>query len=437
MATNNDIIMKNAFIFYGQKKIPFEIPSQWKLLTFAKFDEYPSQKDVKKLTKIALKNPIHAKALKNILSPSDKVAIVVEDLTRASPKKLILEALLEELKPFNVPTENISVIIALGTHRGLTLEELESTFGRELLGRYVFSNHDCHATDLISVGRLSTGRKVRINRKVHEATFKIGIGSIFPHPMNGFGGGGKILFPGVSDFDSIREHHLKYTFHEGTGLGKTKGNIFYEQVCAIARSANLDYIINSVLDQKDQVVDLVAGDPVQAHLAGIEKSRGIISQKFPKKSDLTLITSFPYAEGPQIVKPLAPAAMVTKDGGCIILAADCEGNFSDAFIESFERFHSKYGDNLLEGVLDHFENNRLIMKECAIDLNMALAVTLAIQHRFRIILVSKDITREVGEKMGFVYAEDLQEAFDLSATLCPPHPEIHIIPSGGVILPVL
>jgi len=429
--------MKNAFIFHRHKKIPFEIPSQWKLLTFAKFDEYPSQNDVRKLTKIVLKNPIHAKSLKNILSPSDKVAIIVEDLTRASPKKLILEILLEELKPFNIPTENISVIIALGTHRALTLEEMESTFGRELVGRYAFINHDCHATDLMPAGRLNTGRKVRINRKVHEATFKIGIGSIFPHPMNGFGGGGKILFPGVSDFDAIREHHLKYTFHEGTGLGKIEGNVFYEQVCAIAQSAKLDYVINSVLDQKDRVVDMVAGDPVQAHLAGIEKSRRIILQKFAKKSDLTLITSFPYAEGPQIVKPLAPAAMVTKEDGCIILAADCEGNLPDAFVESFERFHSKYGDNLLEGVLDHFENNRLIMEEGAIDFNMALAMTLAIQHRFKIILVSKDLSREDGEKMGFLYAENLKEAFDLSATLCPPHPEIHIIPSGGVILPVL
>ncbi len=185
--------MKSAFIFHRHKKIPFEIPSQWNILTFAKLDEYPSKKDVRKLTKNALGKPIHAKALKDSLSPSDKVAIVVEDLTRASPKKLILEVVLEELNAFNIPTESIAVIIALGTHRGLTPEELESTFGRELIDRYEFVNHDCHATDLMPVGRLKTGREVKINRKVHEATFRIGIGSIFPHPMNGFGGGGKIL----------------------------------------------------------------------------------------------------------------------------------------------------------------------------------------------------------------------------------------------------
>jgi nickel-dependent lactate racemase len=255
--------------------------------------------------------------------------------------------------------------------------------------------------------------------------------------MNGFGGGGKILFPGVSDFDSIREHHLEYTFHEGTGLGKIEGNAFYEQVCSIARAASLDYVINSILDQRDQVYDLVSGDPVQAHLEGIEKSKDIICHKFPKKSDLTIITSFPYAEGPQIVKPLATAAMVTKEGGCIILAADCEGNLPDAFVDSFERFHSRYGHNLMGGVLDHFESNRLIMEGGAIDFNMALGMTLATQHRFKIILVSKDISQETGEKMGFMYAADLEQAFDLSADICPPNPEVHIIPSGGVILPVI
>jgi len=429
--------MQKAFIFYQHQKIPFEIPPKWRVLTFAQFSGYSIRRNVRELTKNALRKPIHAKALKDSLSPSDKVAIVVEDLTRASPKKLILETLLEEVNAFNIPTESISVIIALGTHRGLTAKELESTFGRELINRYEFVNHDCHATDLMPVGRLKTGREVKINRKVHEATFRIGIGSIFPHPMNGFGGGGKIIFPGVADFDAIREHHFKYTFHEGTGLGKIKGNIFYDEVCAIARSARFDFVINSILDQKDQVYDMVSGDPVSAHLAGIEESKDVISQRFSRKADLTIITSFPYTEGPQIVKPLVPASMVTKEGGCIILVADCEGNLPDDFIESFERFHSKYGHNLLRAVLDHFENNRLIMDGGAIDFNMALGLTLALQHRFKIILVSKDIPRVTGEKMGFLYADDLEQAFDLSESICSPNPEVHIIPSGGVILPVI
>jgi len=319
----------------------------------------------------------------------------------------------------------------------LTSDELAGAFGPDLLARYLFVNHDCHASNLVPVGRLPTGRIVKINRAVYQAQFKIGIGSIFPHPMNGFGGGGKILFPGVADFDSIREHHFQYTFEEGTKLGQIEGNPFYEQVSAISKEAGLDFIVNTILDQKDQAYDLVCGDPMRAHHAGIETSRGIISQEFPEKADLTVITSFPYSEGPQIVKPLAPAAMVTREGGCIILCADLEGDLPGPFVESFERFHRHHGDNLLGGVLDHFRENRLIMEGGAIDFNMALAMTLATQHRFRTILVSEDISRDQGEKMGFRYARDLAEAFHLGSVICHPRPTVHIIPSGGVILPVL
>ena len=427
--------MKNAFIAYRSGKTSFEIPSEWNLLTFASFSDKPKPGDVKKLTRKALRNPIKLPPLKERLSPSDRVAIIIEDITRSSPKKLVLEILLEILDQANIPGQNVTIIVAIGTHRRLTSEELETTFGRELLDRYEFTQHDCHAPDLEPVGRLRTGREVKINRKVHEATFKIGIGSILPHGMNGFGGGGKIVFPGVADFSSIREHHL-YTFHEGTGLGRIKENLFYKEVSSIARSAELSFIINSILDQNGHVVDMVAGDPIHAHLAGIEKSRGIISQRFAKKSDITLISSFPNTEGPQIMKALAPAKIVTKEGGCIILAAECTGNLPDVFVESFERFRSKYGDNLLKGVLDHFENNRLIMEDGAVDFNMALGSTLAAQQKFKIILVSGDVPREKCEKIGFIYAEDLEDAFELCSGIRP-HPEVHIIASGGIILPVL
>jgi nickel-dependent lactate racemase len=429
--------MKTVFIFYQRQRVRFTIPDNWNLLSFPDFPDNGKTANVNKLTKDALNKPIQSPALNDLLSPTDSIAIIIEDLTRTSPKRLILKVLLDNLNEIGIPEKNINIIIATGTHRGLKHEELEGAFGRGLLDRYAFSNHDCRASDLVPIGMLKTGCEVKINRKVFNADFRIGIGSISPHPMNGFGGGGKILFPGVADFNSILHHHLKYTFHEGTGLGKIRGNIFYDEVCAITRSAKLDFVINSILDQKDQAYDLVSGDPVYAHLAGIEKSKDIIAQRFSRKADLTIITSFPYAEGPQIVKPLVPASIVTKEGGCIILAADCTGNLPDDFIDSFESFHSKYGHNLLGGVMEYFENNRLIMEGGAIDFNMALGLTLDLQHRFKIILVSKDIPRVTGEKMGFLYADNLEQAFELSETVCTPNPEVHVIPSGGVILPVI
>jgi nickel-dependent lactate racemase len=429
--------MKTVFIFYQSQRVRFTIPDNWNLLSLPDFPDNGKTANVNKLTKDALNKPIQSPALNDLLSPADSIAIIIEDLTRTSPKRLILKVLLDNLNEIGIPEKNINIIIATGTHRGLKHEELESAFGRDLLDRYAFSNHDCRASDLVPIGMLKTGCEVKINRKVFNADFRIGIGTISPHPMNGFGGGGKIIFPGVADFDSILEHHLKWTFHKGTGLGKLKENFFYDEVNSMARAGKLNFIINTVLNQSDEVDEIVCGDFKQAHLTGVGRSRAIISHRFPKKSDLTIITSFPYSEGPQIVKPLVPASMVTKDGGFIILAADCAGNLPDAFVNSFAQFHSKHSNDLSGGVFEYFKNRRLIMEGGAIDFNMALGLTLALQHRFKIILVSKDIPRVTGEKMGFLYADNLEQAFELSETVCTPNPEVHIIPSGGVILPVV
>ena len=428
--------MEKAFVRYGHEKCYFEPPPDWKVLTFATFHDHPPESDAGQLTRNALKNPIRSAPLKQCISSSDTVAILIEDQTRSSPKKYILRALLEELDEAQIPRENISVIVALGSHRELTPEELGAVYGEDLVRGYSFTNHNCYASDLVPVAKLKTGTVVKINRTVHDATFKIGIGSIFPHPMNGFGGGGKILFPGVSDFNAILEHHLKYSFRDGSGLGRLQGNPFYEEVCTLARASGLNFIINSVLDHNDRLYDLVCGDPVEAHLAGINLSKGIISQKFQKRADLTVISAFPYTEGPQIMKPLAPASEITKEGGVIILVAHSTAPLPDAYVESCERFHLKYAGNLKEGVLGLFRNNRRIIEEGAPELNMSLAQALLAQHQFKIILVSEEIPRGTVEQLGFLFAGDLNNAFAMSGTFFP-NPEVHIIPSGGVILPVL
>ena len=254
--------------------------------------------------------------------------------------------------------------------------------------------------------------------------------------MNGFGGGGKILFPGVSNFEAILEHHLRYSFRGGSGLGKLDNNPFYEEICAQSMAAGLDFIINSVLDHNDRLYCLVGGDPLEAHLAGIEICKGIVSQKFRKRADLTIISSFPYTEAMQLMKPLAPASMITREGGVIILVAHCTFPFPDIYVEGCERFRMKYGSDLKGNILRFFGNNRRIIEEGAPEFNMSMAQALLAQDEYNVIFVSEDIPRDIIERLGFIFAEDLNHAFALSERFIT-NPEVHIIPSGGVILPVL
>jgi nickel-dependent lactate racemase len=276
--------MDRAFVRYGDEKWYFDSPPGWKVLTFASFQDRPHEPDPEAFTRRALNNPVGSAPLMRRISPSDTVAILIEDQTRASPKKTILKALLAELGEAGISPKNISIIVALGTHRPLSTQEMETVYGEDAVRGYSFTNHDCQAPDLVPVGNLKTGAVVKVNRRVREATFRIGIGSIFPHALNGFGGGGKILFPGVANFDAILEHHLKYSFRNGSGLGKLEGNPFHDEVRVLSKEAGLHFIINGVLNHNDLLHAVVAGDPVDAHLSGVELCKGILLAGIPQES---------------------------------------------------------------------------------------------------------------------------------------------------------
>lgn len=416
--------------------VSFDIPSQWQILTVAEFNRPARRETTGQLVTRTLKRPINAQPLAKQLAAHHTVTVIMEDLTRSSPKKEILPVLLKALETIGIPPQNIRIVIALGTHRALSLDELAAGYGTDIVSRYRFINHDCHGPDLVGIGRLETGIPVRINRHVHEADFRIGIGSIFPHPMNGFGGGGKILFPGVADFESIFQHHLKYSFAGQAGLGKIDNNEFHREVNRLSRAGRLDFIINSVLDQEDRLFDLVCGEPIEAHVAGSKICRRIISKKFSAQADLTIISAFPYCEGPQIMKPMAPADLITRKGGTIILYADCATALPEIYFACCEQFRTRYGSSLRHAVLDHFANNRPILTDSSPELNMSLAQVLLALNDFNVILVTRDMGRKDVERLGFSFAENMEQAIEIAATHRQ-RPRVNIVPSGGVILPLV
>ena len=310
---------------------------------------------------------------------------MIEDPSRSSPKQLVLRALLLELSEAGVRPGQIVIVIGTGTHRQVDRAEMRDVYGDDLVDLYEFVNHDCRAQDLVPIGSLRSGTVVSINRRVSEADLKIGIGSIFPHPMNGFGGGGKILFPAVADFDSILEHHLRYSFREASGLGRLEGNPFYEEVCDLARAAGLDFVINSVLDHNDRLYQPVCGAPVEAHLAGVgHQPEDLVRCRFPGESDVTIISAFPYSEGTQIMKPLAPATEITREGGSghpgVRLQRAAALRVTWRAVRASAAAHA---GRIRPAVLDLFGRNERILPDGAPEFNMSVAQALLGQHDFR------------------------------------------------------
>ncbi len=408
-----------------------KLPKGWHLLSPSPARP-PRPRPLGVMLEEALRRPIGTPPLEEMLPPAGRIALLVDDLTRPTPKREILPLLLERLQRRGVGPERVEIVVALGTHRQPSSEELKEALGDGIVKRYPIVNHDPFSQDLCPVGRLSMGSTVKINRAVHEAALRISLGSILPHPMAGFGGGGKGLFPGVADFDSIKDHHLLYTFQPGTSLGNLQGNPFYEEIVRIARKGRLDFIINVLYDLRQNPVGIVAGG-LEAHWHGAAVVRRACAYGFSEKADVTLISSHPHSEGPQALKALAAGTLLTREGGWIVLVGGSDTSFPEEMVEAAASLLKRHPrDELGEVVRERFMKGETLFGG-SIELNMALAVALFYFSMYKICLVT-GAREESAEAMGILQAPTVEEVLEgLSRSL--PEARVHVVPAGGLVVP--
>ena len=165
-------------LLYGKKGIDINLPEDKTTVITPKPVNLVN--DPAEAVRQALRNPIGAQPLRNLISPQDSISIVFSDITRPMPYEIILPILLEELRV--VPRENIILINALGTHRPHTQDELIEILGKDILDTYQVIQHDCHSkADLVSVGRSSHGHDLLVNRYYMNSSVKILTGFLEPH----------------------------------------------------------------------------------------------------------------------------------------------------------------------------------------------------------------------------------------------------------------
>jgi nickel-dependent lactate racemase len=196
------------FLWGKDGKHFFQVPDRWQVLDNVIFETERIEKTIYEMVDESLNNPIGSPRLHDLIKPKDKVLIIVDDRTRPTPRKEIVLCLLDHLDMIGVRDEQIDILFALGTHRALEDEEVKEVLGEDIVDRIRVSSHDAWAEDLVTVGTLPNGGELKINSLAAYADFRISVGSILPHPMNGFGGGAKTLMPGISNYEAIRDHHL-------------------------------------------------------------------------------------------------------------------------------------------------------------------------------------------------------------------------------------
>lgn len=307
---------------YGDTNLSFHLPRR-NLLGVMTPADVPAAADPAALMRQALREPVGRPPLRDLVRPGQRIVIIVDDMTRPTPQHVLLPPLLEELEAAG-RNLHIEILIATGTHRAMTPAEIEHKVGRQVMSAYPVINHDAMDwANLVHLGTTPNGTPIVVNRRVVDADLVVAVGNTVPHCLAGWSGGAKIIQPGVCGEETTHHTHALNMYSPVPHLGRLD-NPVRQEIEAIVQRVRLDFMINTVLNARAEVVHVVAGDPYHSHRRAVELATPIWVRPVPVMPDIVVISSHPadldYWQG---VKALYAAELVVKRGGDIILVSPC------------------------------------------------------------------------------------------------------------------
>ena len=316
---------------YGKNGLEIDLPDD-ACVTVVEPRYVDALPDIEAALRAALRQPIGTPRLRELVRPTDKVGIVFSDLTRPTPNHLLLPALRRELA--HLPDGQIVFFNSTGTHRLNTEDELRGMLGGEIVGRHRIVQND--ASDRAAhefVGTTSGGADVWIQREFVECDFHILTGFIEPHLFAGFSGGGKAVMPGLALLDTVLHNHSAVNIDSPKARwGITHGNPLWEEVREAALMVPGNFLLNVTLNRDQQITGVFAGEIDAAHAQGCAFVRDSAMVGMPEPFDIVIGSNSGYPLDLnlyQSVKGMSAAAQLVKEGGSIIIAADCWDGIPD------------------------------------------------------------------------------------------------------------
>ena len=283
----------------------------------------------------ALREPVGAPPLRQVVRPGEKIAVITSDITRPMPTRKVMPALLDELYAAGVKPEDITLVFALGSHRRQTDEER-----RRLAGERAWNEIrcvDCDPDDCVHLGVTSAGTPVDITRVVAEADRRICLGNVEYHYFAGYSGGAKAIMPGCSTRAAIQSNHSMMVRAEAAA-GNLKTNPVRRDIEEAAALCGIDYILNVVLGEHKEILRAAAGDVTLAHRELCAFLDKIYLNELPQAADIVLVSQGGAPKDLnlyQTQKALDNARHAVRQGGIIILIGSCREGLGERVFEQW------------------------------------------------------------------------------------------------------
>jgi len=370
--------------------------------------------------------PIASSPLDEIAGTNDSVLIVVSDATRATASAQVVNLLVRRLVQSGVSPAQMAVIFATGIHRPVSDKEKLELLSPFIVQRLRILAHDAYdQTQLIALGNTESGMTVEVNSALREFSHVFVIGGITFHYFAGFTGGRKSVCPGLASAQTIEATHMLALDFEtggrraGVRAGLLDGNPVHEACEGVARLVAPSWAINTIVDEQKRAVKMFCGDWRLAHRAACEYYLDQYSVNISKQHDIVIASCGGFPHDINLIqahKALDMAALACKDGGTIILLAECsDGLGRPDFLKWFEENDSRA---LAARLVNGYEVN-----------GQTAWALLTKAERFRVCLIS-ELPRADVQKMRMRPVQTIAEALAQATGGSG-----FIMPRGAAVLP--
>jgi nickel-dependent lactate racemase len=379
----------------------------------------------------ALRAPLGRPPLRELVKPGQTVAISVCDITRAQPRREMLAAIFEEMP--DIPAGDVTILIATGTHRDNTDEELEEMLGQYVVGRYKVINHDSRDREgLIGGGQTSSGVPVHLNRAWMYADVKITTGFVEPHFFAGFSGGPKMVAPGLASLETVMVlHDARRIAHPKATWGVTEGNPIHDDVREIATMTGVDFAVDVTLNHEQQITQVFTGELLAEHRAACQAAKRDAMRAVESPFDVVLTSNsgFPLDQNLyQAVKGMSAAALVVKPGGTIVCAAECRDGLPS---------HGSYGEVLASQPSPAKLLEMIQAPGYSRPDQWQVQIQAQIQLKAAVMVKTAGLTADAVRAAHFQPVDDVAEAVRDALQAAGPNATLCVLPHGPITIPYL
>jgi len=291
-------------------------------------------------TEAMLRQPVGTPPLVTMLleKKPKSIVVVLNDITRPTPYKALLPPLLKAFADAGVKDEQLTFLIALGIHDPHTEQQNREIYGDELVDRFTILNHEPeNPEELVNLGPLESGYDFIVNKRVVEADFLITLGVVMPHYFAGYSGGRKSILPGMVAKETVAANHARLV-EIMDDMPPIDENPISQEMISAARKVGVDFIINVVTNDAGKLVSVMAGDVVEAWRKAVDVSASMFEVPFDKQVDVCVTCASGYPRDINVYqaqKGLDHADRITRPGGTIIIAAECEKGWGEDVFEEW------------------------------------------------------------------------------------------------------